>query len=85
MKKYVNRVCIQTSILLNVLFGGKLNQTISATQHQRRKDGKTNFASLIDSFFFWEIEHCMEAWLKWKMIHMAINKSTNIDGWKDGH
>lgn len=85
MKKYVNRVCIQVSILLNVLFGGKLNQTISATQHQRKRDGKANIASLIDSFFFWEVEHCMEAWLKWKMIHMAINKSTNIDRWKDGH
>ncbi len=78
MKKYLNRVLIQTSILLNVLLGGKLNQTISATQHQRRRDGKANIASIIDAIFFWDMEHCMEAWVKWQIIHHAINQNTTL-------
>mgnify|MGYP005987481551 CR=1 FL=1 len=73
MKVYVNRVCIQFSILINVLFGGKLNQTVSATQHQRRRDGKANVASIIDTIFFWDTEHCINAWIKWQIIHSAIN------------
>ena len=83
MKDYVNRVLIQFSILINVLLGGKLNQTVSATQHQRRRDGKANIASIIDWIFFWDIEHCMEAWIKWKVIHTAINNNTKV--YKDGH
>jgi len=78
MIKYISRVSIQASILLNVLFGGKLNQTVSATQHQRKRDGKINFAWLIDSIFFWDTEHCMEAWIKWKIIHNAINSHTKV-------
>lgn len=85
MEIYFSRVFIQISILFNVILGGKLNQTISATQHQRKRDGKVNFTWLIDKIFFWDHEHCMEAWLKWKIIHAAINKSTRVSGWKDGH
>lgn len=78
MKKYLTRVCVQFSILINVLFGGKLNQTVSATQHQRRRDGKANFASVIDAIFYRDIEHCMEAWIKWRIIHNAINSNTKV-------
>ena len=78
MKIYLKRVSIQLSILINVLCGGKLNQTVSATQHQRRRDGKANIASIIDWIFFWDIEHCMEAWVKWRIIHNAINTSTKV-------
>ena len=83
MKKYLNRVCIQLSVLINVLFGGKLNQTVSATQHERRRNRKWHLCWLIDAVFFWEIEHCMEAWVKWKIIHTAINNNTKL--YKDGH
>ena len=78
MKKYINRVLIQFSILINVLLGGKLNQTVSATQWQRKRDGKLNLVWLIDRIFFRDIEHCMEAWVKWQIIHTAINKNTNV-------
>lgn len=83
MKDYLNRVCIQTSILINVLFGGKLNQTVSATQHQRKRDGKANLSYIIDLLFWWDMEHCMEAWVKWKVIHNAINTKTRV--YNDGH
>ena len=83
MKDYLNRVCIQTSILINVLFGGKLNQTVSATQHQRKRDGKANLSYVIDLLFWWDMEHCMEAWVKWKVIHNAINTKTRV--YNDGH
>lgn len=78
MKDYVNRALIQFSILINVLLGGKLNQTVSATQHQRRRDGKANIASIIDWIFFWDAEHCMGAWVKWKIIHNAINTKSKV-------
>lgn len=83
MKKYLNRVLIQLSILLNVMLGGKLNQTISATQWQRKRDGKWHLVWLIDYVFYKDIEHCMEAWIKWQIIHTAINNSTKI--YNDGH
>lgn len=83
MKKYLNRVAVQFSIFVNVMLGGKLNQTVSATQHQRKRDGKANVASIIDTIFFWDVEHCMEAWVKWKVIHNAINRNTRIEVYKD--
>lgn len=59
--------------MLNVLLGGSMNQTLSATQHQRKRDKKINFVWLIDIMFFWERGHCEDAWIKWQIIHKAIN------------
>jgi hypothetical protein len=77
MKSYLDRVGISISILVNVLFGGKSNQTISATQWQRNRDGKYNICWLIDRIFWFDSDHCMGAWVKWKIIHTAINKNTH--------
>jgi len=77
MKAYFKRLMIALSIFLNVLFGGKSNQTVSATQHERRRNGKWHLCWLIDAIFMDE-DHCMESWVKWKIIHIAINKNSNI-------
>lgn len=71
--KYISRVSIQFSCLLNALLGGSLNQTLSAQQWQRRYDGKIHLCALIDAIFWWERNHCFEAWIKWRIIHEAIN------------
>jgi len=59
--------------MLNVLLGGSLNQTLSATQYQRQRNGQWNLVWLIDRLFFWEKNHCQDAWIKWQIIHRAIN------------
>lgn len=79
MMAYLKRLMIATSIFINVLFGGRINQTVSATQWQRKRDGKWHAVWLIDAIFYRDIEHCMEAWVKWKIIHTAINKNTSYD------
>jgi hypothetical protein len=40
------------SILLNVILGGRSNQTFSARNYQRKLDGKPNLVWLIDKFSF---------------------------------
>ena len=72
MFRYIRRVTTAKSILLNVILGGRSNQTFSATQYQRKKDGKLNAVYIIDKIFFWEIDHCLDAWVKWKIIHTSI-------------
>lgn len=76
MKAYLKRLLIAFSIFVNVLFGGKVNQTVSATQWQRKRDGKLHLVWLIDRVFYKDIEHCMQAWVKWQVIHTAINKTS---------
>lgn len=72
--KYFNRVFTTLSIMMNVLAGGKSNQTLSARQYERKRAGKVNAVYFIDKFFFWEPEHCLESWVKWEIISRAIKK-----------
>lgn len=75
MISYIQRVGIAFSILFNVLLGGKSNQTVSATMHERKRQGKIHICPIID-FLSFEEDHCLTAWVKWKIIHTAINKNT---------
>lgn len=65
MAEYFSRVCITISILINVILCGELNQSFSARNHQRRRDGKINIANIIDLIYFWETHHCLTAWSYW--------------------
>ena len=47
--KYIGRVAIATSIFFNTLFGGLNNQTVSARNYERRKQGLSNLCWIIDS------------------------------------
>lgn len=78
MSTYANRVATSFSILLNSILGGKHNQTLSATQYNRKREGKFNICWLIDKIFFLEEDHCQESWIKWIIIHEAINKYDEI-------
>jgi hypothetical protein len=70
--KYVNRVLLATSILINTLCGGSTNQTFSARNWARHKQGKMNLVWIIDRIFWFEPDHCQEAWIKWTIINNAI-------------
>ena len=77
MKKYFGRVCIAFSILVNALLGGKNNQTFSARQYSRQKQGLWNVVFLID-FLFFKRGHCHDSWVKWEIISASIDHYTEI-------
>jgi hypothetical protein len=80
MEKYLNRVMISFSILVNTILGGKTNQTFSARNWDRKRRNKLNLVWLIDAIFFLEKDHCQEAWIKWTIIHAAISRYDNVSG-----
>jgi len=73
-RRYVNRVLIALSVLLNVVTGGRSNQTFSARQYERKRKKKINLCWLIDILFFHDPDHCMMSWLYWN-THKNIRKS----------
>lgn len=62
---YLKRILITLSILLNVVLGGKTNQTFSARNYQRQRDNKINLVKLIDLVF--GDTHCLECWTRWRL------------------
>lgn len=74
MPKYLNRIVIAFSILVNCLLGGRNNQTFSARNWQRKRDGKLNLVWLIDNIFFMQRDHCQDSWIKWTIINNAIKR-----------
>lgn len=64
--KYLERVAIATSILLNVILGGVSNQTFSARNYRWQQEGKWNIAWLIDIIVFWDKYHCFHSWVYYK-------------------
>lgn len=65
MGEYLFRVGIAVSILINVILGGRSNQTFSARNYQRKIDHKTNIVYLIDMIL--GKDHCMMCWARWKV------------------
>ena len=65
MRAYLFRVGIALSILINVILGGKSNQTFSARNYQRKKDGRYNCVMLIDKVI--GEDHCLFCWTNWKV------------------
>jgi len=63
MKLYFFRVAIALSILLNVLLGGYSNQTFSARNYQRMREGRLNISGFIDRLL--GQGHCLECWTNW--------------------
>ena len=65
--KYLSRILIALSVLLNVILGGSSNQTFSARQHSWRRDDKANVCSIVDLVFFFDPEHCRKSWAYWRL------------------
>lgn len=78
MIKYFQRVFIAFSIFLNALVGGRNNQTLSAGQWQRKRKKQLNFVWFVDGIFWWEENHCEDAWIKWQIINEAIDKYDGV-------
>jgi len=69
---YVNSV--SCSILLNTITGGDQYQTFSARNWERRKAGKWNCVSFIDKLIWFEEDHCMNCWIRWKLGMYAMRQ-----------
>ena len=82
MKKYLNRITISFSILINTLLGGRTNQTFSARNWSRKRENKLNLVWIIDRIFFWENNHCQEAWFKWTIINSAVSRYNEVMGFE---
>ena len=61
----VKRIGIALSVLLNVLLGGHSNQTFSARNYGWKREGKPNLVWLIDTIFWFDLNHCLDAWTYW--------------------
>lgn len=73
LKKYISRVGIAISVLFNVILGGYSNQSFSARNYAWKREGKPNLVWLIDKIFWFDPDHCMQAWSYWivrKELHV---------------
>ena len=61
---YLKRILIAISVLMNVILGGKLNQTFSARNWEWKRNGKPNISWLIDKVL--GKDHCSRCWSYWK-------------------
>jgi hypothetical protein len=66
MRRYIKDVCVATSVLLNVVLGGELNQSFAARMWQRKKDNKLNIVFILDLFF--GRDHCVYEWVTWRVL-----------------
>lgn len=71
MKEYLYRVGIALSILGNVVLGGHSNQTFSARNHQRLREGKKNLVWFIDKLL--RKGHCQMCWVNWMLTRGGQN------------
>ncbi len=74
MLKYFTRIGISLSVLINVIFGGKCNQTFSARNYQWKRENKFNLVYILDLLFFDEY-HCKESWIWWIVHDDLIQKN----------
>lgn len=70
--KYVYINCISASILINTIFGGLPYQTFSARNWELKKAGYPNIVWLIDFLIWFESDHCMQCWIRWKIGRYAV-------------
>ena len=62
---YLVRILIALSVLLNVVLGGRLNQTFSARNWEWKRNQKINVVRLLDALL--GDGHCSRAWSYWKV------------------
>lgn len=67
---YINGVSL--SILLNTFLGGMPYQTFSARNWEWKKAGYPNIIWLIDTLIWFEPDHCMHCWIRWRIGRYAV-------------
>lgn len=75
MVDYLYRVGTQLSILTNVIFGGKSNQTFSARNFEWFLAGNPNLVYEIDLIL--GQGHCMDKWDTWLRIEKVLEWKRN--------
>lgn len=65
MSDYLYKVMIAVSMLVNVIFGGAVGQTLSARQYDLKRNNKFNISSVIDLLCGYG--HCSNCWSYWKV------------------
>lgn len=68
MPKRSEQIPIAIDQLVNTLFGGWADETISSVAWRKRNDGKgwVLLQKVIDAIFFWQKNHCESAYLSEK-------------------
>jgi len=85
--KYLERLGIAFSVLLNVILGGPSNQTFSARNWAWKRSGYPNLVWLIDFIASWyEVNHCEQSWNYWAFIIKKYGETRyeHYDYSKDG-
>ena len=63
MKDYWFNVAVAFDQLLNALFGGTCDETLSSRAHRLKIErGRKLPSMLINALFFWQTDHCKEAY-----------------------
>lgn len=65
MRNYLYRVMIAVSMLLNVIMGGSIGQTLSARHWDRKRNGKWHLVWAIDGVL--GEYHCAQCWAYWRV------------------
>lgn len=56
------QILVAIDQLINTCIGGYADETLSSRAHRRRLRGKPGVAWVIDHIFFWQDNHCQEAY-----------------------
>ena len=75
IRTYFGRLGTAMSVLINVIFGGQSNQTISARNWESHRQGKFNISPLINLIYN-DQYHCVESWSYWKVRKSIVNVNT---------
>ena len=64
MSKRLEQIPIAIDQLINTLFGGWADETISSVAWRKRHEGKgwAILRRVIDTLFFWQTNHCRRAY-----------------------
>lgn len=63
---YLLRVAVGFDQLANAVRGGEPDETLSAAAHRRHLEGRSGWRNLINALFFWQGDHCQEAYMSEK-------------------
>lgn len=66
MKFFLLQLLLSIDQFINVMLLGYADETLSARAHRQRVKGQRYWgwtANFIDTLFFWDIEHCKNAYL----------------------
>lgn len=81
---WIHRLVVAISQLINTIFGGMPDETVSSRVYREKYSTGGSFYCFlelaINSFFFWEIDHCFLAWsdeVNRRHVHPEMINSQN--------